>query len=356
MAVVVQYPTSIYLDRVIQDYLVQKENLKGVREVMPFEEQEGQLVEWDVLDNLQGLTAAHKLGTDPVIGQRRGSVTRRYDPLYWKQTELIREDELLKRRQLGTLGNVINIDAMVTMLATDGVDLDYLRAEYLVWLSLTNLGFTIVIGGIVFTETFPFQTFTAAVPWSNFATATPAANFNSLKPLARGTGGTLQGAKAYMNSTTCSNLLQNNNANDLFGLRGPGFATQTFSLERVNELLKSRNLPELVEYDEGYYDQNGVFQTFIPDNKVVIKLRRPAGRFQEPGNIALVPSLHKIVNGQPKGGMFQRFTVNDRPAMGTVTIDLEDLGANANPRMGVFHGWYGGPLARRPKSFIIMSV
>lgn len=356
---VVQFPTNVSLDRVIQEYMVQKDELIGIKEVMPFEDQETQIVEWDVLDNLKGLTAAHTLGADPVMGQRRGSRTRRYDPLFWKQQELIREDEILRRRQLGTLGNVVNIDSLVTRAAVDGIDLDYLRAEFLVWLSLANNGFTVNNNGVVVTETFAFQQFTAAVPWATFATATPATNFNSLKPLARGTGGTLKGAKAYMNSTTCSNLLQNANPNDLFGLRGPSFATQTYSLEEVNKLLKSRNLPELVEYDEGYYDANGNFQTFIPDNVVVLKLRRPSGKGQEAGNIALTPSLHRIVGGKEAPGFFAKIEVNGMAgaaAMGAATIDLEALGSSANPRISVFHGWYGGPISRYQRSFIIMHV
>jgi hypothetical protein len=355
--VVVQYPTNVALDRVIQEYMVQKELLIGIKEVMPFENQATQLVEWDLLDNLQGMTASHNVGTDPVLGQRRGSSTLRYAPLYFKQQELIREDEILQRRQLGTLGNVVNIDNLVTRVAVDGIDLDYLRAEYLVWLSLCNFGFTINNNGVIQTETFAFQSFTSAVSWATYATATPSADFNSLKPLARGTGGTLKGAKAYMNSTTASNLLQNDNPADLYGLKGPNFATQTFSIEKVNELLTARSLPTLEEYDEGFYPiGSNDFQTFIPDNFVVVKLRRPASQAQQPGNIALTPSVHRIVNGKEAPGFFSKLEVNGRAAMGSVTIDLEELGSSANPRIGVFHGWYGGPISRLPRSYIIMNV
>src|SRR5262249_18359917 len=111
-------------------------------------------------------------------------------------------------------------------------------------------------------------------PWATFATATPLMDFRNVKLYARGYSMTFgAGSKAYMNQGTTNVMLANTNAQDLYGRRSQGLSTLN-TLALVNELFTGEGLPNVVPYDEGYYDESGTFQLFIPNNKVVVVAKR----------------------------------------------------------------------------------
>ncbi len=352
MGLTFTYPTNVALDMVIQEYVIDTSMFKGLQ-LLPVEEAMTQKVQWDELDNERGMTAPHLLGTDPRIDLRPGSKLREYEPIPFKESDLVKEDELLRARQLGTLGGVININAIVARLAKARMDKTRIRQEWTVWNALRGQ-LTINENNVFVSETFPVQQYTPLVAWNNFANAAPIKDFNAIKLLYRGTGATIQGAMAYINQTTCNWLLENQNPNDLKGFQNSNYLNLTFSLEETNKILAARGLPMLMVYDEGYYDEAGIFRTFIEDGDVHIIGKRPLG--QAVGNWISTPTLHRVKNGMPAPGFFEILEVNGMPSSGATTISLADLGAGKNPKFELTGGIYGGPVLRFGRSVIRMDV
>jgi len=346
------FPSNLELDIVTQQYVIRREGMVGVG-LMPFQDYFHERVQWDELDFEKGLTPPHAMDADPYVQKRPGSTLREYTGIPFKAAELIKESELLRSRQMGTLGNMINLDAIVTRRMTARIDKDYLTAEYLRWLALTG-SMALNQNGVIVNETFPIQTFTSVVHWALPATSTPLHDFDAIKLLFRGTGASAQGARAFMNQTTANQLLENSNAADISGFRSQNFLSLTFSIEEANRIMGARGLPSLEVYDEGYYDANGTFQTFIPDATVIVVGKRPSG--ERIGELALVPSFHRTINGAPAPGFFSLLTINGQPNVGAGSVSVPQLGASGNPKLEITTGFYGGPLMFYPKSVVKMAV
>ncbi len=292
------------------------------------------------------------MGTDPKIGIRPGSVLKEYEPFYFKEADLIKEDEILRARELGTLGGVVNLDAQIARTMKARVDRNFLRAEWLTWGMLTG-SIALNDDNVKASETFPIQTAQTDIPFSNHDQAKPLAFFNSIRLKFRGTGAGAQGATAFMNQTTCNDILENANDKDIHGFRAQNFATLTYDLEQVNKILQTRGLPTIEIYDEGYYDDAGQFQLFIPNGTVVVVGKRPAGEVV--GNFGLTPSLHNENGGMPAPGFFSFILVNGDANPGA-QASMGMLGASGNPKIEIIGGMYGGPVLWYPRSVIACDV
>lgn len=346
------YPTNLELTQVIQEYQIDAAGFKGA-EILPDEETMSQRVQWDEMDNERGMTAAHVMGTDPKIDLRPGSKVREYTPIAFKETDLVKEDEILRSRELGTLGNVVSLSGIIARIAKARKDKTWIRKETLRWDTLRGR-IQLNENGVFVDETFPVQQYQSTIAWSNLTTATPLRDFNAVKLLFRGTGATIAGAKAYINQTTANWILENQNPNDLKGFQNSNFVQLPYSIEEANKVLSSRGLPTLEIYDDGYFDINGVFQTFIKDGDVHIVGKRPAG--QKVGGWMSTASLHRNVNGMPAPGYFSIIEVNGQPSTGATTISTANLGASKNPKFDITGGEYGGTIMRFGRSVIRMRT
>ena len=352
--IVFTFPRNVALDEVIQAVVRDRSKLIG-QTILPFVEKETQLVEWDEMDNEQGMTAVHTMGTDPKIATRPGSKTHQYTPMPHKEEEVIKENEILNARQLGTLGVVVNLNDYVMERFNAGVTKDWLRSEWEIWQALRGR-LLIDENGVLIDETFPIQTFdvitdgVGGVAYTNLENATPLADNDKIKLMFRNTGATAQGAKEYMNQTTLNSYLENKNTGDIRGFN-EGFRAITFDLAGLNKMNTSRGLPEIVPYDEGHEDKNGNFNLYIPDGESIIVGKRMLG--QNVGDYLLTPTLHRSKGGMPAPGFFAFVTINGRGnSTGMVSVSLDELGASGNPKVGVVHGFYGGPRLKYPKSII----
>ena len=352
MSLTITYPTNVALDKVVQQYVIDTSAFKGLQ-IMPVEEAMTQKVQWDELDNESGMTAPHLLGTDPRIDLRPGSRLREYTPIAFKETDLVKEDEILRARMLGTLGGVVNINTIVAQLAKSRMDKTRIRQEKTIWDALRGQ-LTINENGVFVNESFGVRQYTPLVPWSDLVNSRPLKDFNAIKLLFRGSGATDKGAIAYINQTTCNWLLENQNKDDLKGFQGSNFTQLPFSLDQINTVLTARGLPILEVYDAGYYDSDGTYHTFIADGDVHIEGKRPFG--QRVGNWISTPSLHRVVNGMPAPGFFEILEVNGMPSNGATTISLAQLGAGKNPKFELTGGIYGGPAMRYARSMVRMAT
>lgn len=347
-----KYPTNVALDMVTQEYVAQTDKLRG-EQLMPFEDTDTQTVQWDELDSERGMTAPHVMGTDPKIDTRPGSKLREFEPIPFKETDLIKENELLKERQKGTLGGVVNLNKKVGDVAKARVDKNRLRCEWTRWQAFRGQ-LNIIENGVRISETFPIQQYNPIVPWNLRDTATILRDLNSIKLMYRGTGASIQGAVAMGNSVTMATILENNNPADLKGFQGANFENSTFDLEAANRQLAKRKLVTLEENDDGYIDENGDFQTWLEDGELLIFGKRPAG--QVLGKWLMTPTLHRQKNGMPAPGMFEIIEVNGMPSNGAVTVSMGHLGMHKNPKIEITGGIYGGPVLLYPRSIIKVNA
>jgi major capsid protein E len=351
---VLRFPTNVEMDVTTQEYQRDASKLKG-QQILPMKLVQSQKVEWDEKDNVVGMTAVHTMDTDPKVRGRRGSNLKSYEPIPHKETELIKESELLKARSFGTLGGVINIDDLVMGAFSDAMSLDDVRIEWEIWQALQGQ-LNIDENGVVLSETFPIQEYTPDVPWDERADAFVLRDLNAIAQLFTPVGASAQGSIAHLNQATFNKILENTNPLDLRGFNVDNFRSAAFDLGQFNKLLEARKLPIFDVYDEGFHDDLGVFRRFIANGKVVIEGKRPPG--QRIGDYVSTPSLHRVVNGQPAPGRFAFITVNGQANdLGMVAgVSLQQVGSVGNPNIGIVHGVYGGPRLVYPRTVVKVNA
>ncbi len=345
-----RFPTNVSLQEVVQEYVTDREALLGIK-LLPPQPRDAQFIEWDELDYELGMTAPHNMNADPKIAGRPGSKTHRYAPLFFKETDVLKESDMLMPRSMGTLGGVVDVSADIARISKARVDKNFLRLEWLIWQTLKGkLQYN--ENGVVVDETFPVQTQNALVDWDEAATATPIKDFQAMALRGRGLGVSFKkGATAYMNQTTANWLVNNRNDNDLWGYRNRDSVNATYSVEDVNKILVAQGCPTVEVHDEGCYDSAANFQLSLADGEVVVVGKRAAG--EKVGDVILTPSLHHaamISQGGESRGFFSIVEVNGRPNPGAIT--LAELGGSKNPKVEITGGFYGGPRLLYPKSVI----
>ncbi len=349
------FPTAVEADVMTQAYFVEREKFIG-EEYLPFEEKTTSRVQWDDRDNARGMTAVHKMGTDPQTDAREGSRVKSYTPIPFKETDVIAEDELLQARELGTLNNTVNIDGLVAQTIRDREDKNFIRAEWARWEALRGL-LDINEKGVRVRETFPVQVYDPLVEWDNHATATPLRDMAAASQLLIGTGSSAEGAVAITRSSTFTHLLENTNDADLRSLRSEAGGSANYDLEAVNKLLTKRKQPIFRLYDEGWNDGDAEvaeWNFFVHEGDIHIIGKRPKN--QKVGAVAMTPTLHRIKNGQPAPGMFSIIEVNGQGAAGMMQFDLAQVGLHKNPKLEITGGFYGGPFLRYARSVIRMRA
>lgn len=345
------FPTNFQLDLLEQEIVIDPAAFIGIGRLAPVREFLTQRVQWEQIDSERGMTAPHNMETDPRIDKRPGSVLREYDPIAFKESDLVKEKELLRAREIGTISNVVSLDRLIARIVSARKLKTWVRMETCVWAMLGG-ALAIDENGVKVSEVFPVQTFATTVPWATHATATPLLDLMTACLQFRGTGASGQGGVVYANQTDLNHLLQNKNDDDLWGFRGTNFVSQTYSLQQVNDILSARGLPTIELYDQGYIAANGTWTPFIPNGHPIL-LGRRVQKNQVIANFATTPSMHRRVNGIWAPGYFSILEVNGGPNTGSVA---EGLGDAANPNLKVTGGIYGGPILWYPLSVIAMDV
>lgn len=352
MGLTLSYPTNHQLDTVVQEYVVQTENFRGV-EILPENEAMTQKVRWDEKDRDRGMTAPHVMGTDTKIDKRPGSKTREYEPIPFKESDVMKENEILRARELGTLNQTIDLNRAVGEMVKSRMDKTKIRMEWLRWQTLRG-EINVSENGVKVNESFPVQNYTVVNDWNDLENATPLKDLNQIKLMFRGTGASAKGAKIWLNQTTANWLLENQNPDDLKGFQNSNYLNLAFSIEEVNKILTARSLPTIEVYDEFAVDEDDNEELFIPDAEIIVVGARPGG--QKVGDVCLTPSLHRQKGGLPAPGYFSILEVNGKPTTGSMTVTLAELGAGSNPSFKTTGGVYGGTRLIYPRSVIRSQV
>jgi hypothetical protein len=210
------------------------------------------------------------------------------------------------------------------------------RIKYIGWKLVTTGAYSVSgPNGIIHADSYTLQTL-AGSDWSVPNTASPLGDFRAAQLKGRGKGVSFGAqAKAYMNRVTFNRQIANTNANDLAGKRTSGLGT-VLSLKDTNAVQQGEDLPEVVVHDEGYLDDSGTFQTWIPDDVVVIVGRRLNG-----AAIADYCMTRNANNPNAAPGSYTK--VDDDPKRVPRTIYVHD-------------GHNGGPRVYFPSAIVVMSV
>lgn len=333
------YPTGAELKEIGQIKMPNLMQDRAIFDILPMVEVDQAFLMWEQMDNFVGLMQVRGYNGQPGRVKKTGANRYLVEPGVYGEFEYIDEKELTLRRQYGTFNQPIDVSDL-TVIAQNKIRNRLIdRMEWIGWTLLATGTFSVPAptGGIAHTDSFTLTQFTSAVPWATAATATPLADLRAVQLLSRGISVNLGGAaKAYANTVTVNKMLSNINNADLYGRRVTGLATAN-NLAGVNSLYTGDNLPTLVQYDNGYLDDLGVFHPFIPDNTVIVVGQRPGG--QNVGDFAMT-----------------RNATNPGMAPGIYSM-IVDNAADGPPRsLQVHEGFNGGPRIYYPSSVVVMHV
>jgi hypothetical protein len=330
------FPTSAELKEVEQEKLPRLLEHRPVFQIMPIQEVDAHLLEWEQEDSWTGLQQLRGLG-GPFQRVEKGAV-RRYMVIPGVYGEFLDLDEieLTTLRQFGSWDRPADLSALVMRAQDRLLERRLDRIEQIAW-ELLSTGSYSVPGdsGIEHRDSFDLQTETAAAPWSSAATATPLSDLREVQLQARGKGvsfGTQ--ATAWMNQVTFNRLISNTNADDLGGRRLAGMAPVN-GRDDLNRLLAGENLPAVRVYDEGYLDDNGDFAPFIVDDVVIVTGHRPTGV-----PIADYALTRNANNPGLAPGAFTEVRVQEEPPK----------------RVTIYDGHNGGPRVYFPSAVVVLSV
>lgn len=297
-------------------------------------------IEYDVLSASTGMTKAHNVGTDPKVVKLPGQTLKRMGTGYWKETYRINEAELLYTRQAGTINQRAGRD-LVLKRALEFDDRLETRLEWLRWQPPVAGQLVVDENGVKYTVDYGMPA--ANKPelvgndlWSAKDTADPITNITTWLMLYRGTGA--RGVEAYFNMNVAGYLAKNAVIREL--LKQTQYA-MNLSADNIDKALKLL-FPKLdfTMYDEGYVDDNGNFQPFIPDDRFVI---RGQGQTNElVMDFASTISLHNGTLENPQPGKF--------------AVIEDESAKQKNPHIDITVGIYGLPRLFHPNWIISAKV
>lgn len=334
------FPTQVELRSIAQLKLPRMMENRVVFEAgfFPIRNIDSWLLEWEQLDNYTGLQQARGLNGRPSQVRPMGGVRFQLEPGVYGEFEPIDEREITTRRPWGQFTGSVNIQDLVVTKQERLLQRRLDRIELIIWTLMLTGTFSVPApnGAIVHVDSFPTQTFAASVPWATPATSTPLQDLRTVKLKSRGYSVSFgAGSRMYMNQVTANQFLNNANPLDLYGRRTSGLATVN-NPNDLSSLLVGDDLPTPTVYDEGYFDDNGVYQLYIPNNKfVLIGARR---------------------DGQPVGEYrMVRNANNPGLAPGPYTKVIDDE-RNVPRTVEVHDGHNGGPVLYFPSAIVVGTV
>jgi len=279
------FPTSIELHEIEQ--IIAPRMMAGRRgiELLPPTSSNSHIVEWEQKDVYGGMQQLRGLNGDPRKVPKTGGKRFMFAPGVYGEFEPIDEMEITKRRQWGSLNQMIKVDDLVRDAQEKLLVRRLNRIEYINWQLFLYGTFNVptpaegaIPGGAVYRGSYATQTYASGISWVNHATSTPLADLRAMALLGRGKGVSFgPQATLLINQTTANHLLANTNPADLGAYRNFN-AIQLDSVGGVNILLGTAGVPKIEVYDEGdFLQQGGPWTLYIPDLKGVLFGKRPSG-------------------------------------------------------------------------------
>lgn len=330
------FPSNAKLKEIEQELMPILTEDDELLKLFPVATEDADTIKWEQADNFFGLQEVRGIDGQPSRVARTGFKAYQMEPGYYGEFIEITEKEITERRQPGTLGDTIDLSDLVYKrqehLLSRRIDRQRkMIADLIVAGKFTS---TNALGQIIHTDEYKIKTFSAGTAWSTLATSTPLADIRAACIAAKlGQSAVFnQKARIFMNSTTLSYMLNNTNSADIGGKRQAGGATFN-SVVDINRILADNDLPQIVEYHEGWSANGSSYSTFIPNGKAVIIGARKTG--------VPVGRLTMTRNANNSGAA---------PGPYTMVWDSASAGNNPVPRKIQVHDgfnggielWYGG--------------
>lgn len=332
------FPTATQLQLVAQELVPRLMEGRPIFDIFPTRNVDEHLLEWEQRDNYQGLQQIRGLNGQPNRVKDIGGKRYQMQPGVYGEFGLIDEKQLVMRRQWATFDRPIDISDLVREKQDHLLGRRLDRIEKIGWDLAIAGTFSVADGpNVLQTDSYTTQTFSAIVPWGTAATSTPLADLRTVQLKSRGYSVNFGAAsKLYMNRTTWNQMLSNTNASDLGG-RKTAFGASVNGPAAVNQILAAEDLPEIAIYDEGYYDDAGVFQLFVPNNRALLVGKRrdndPVGEYR-----------------------FTRNANNADLGPGPYTLVIDNVGKEVPRTIQVHDGHNGGPVLFHPAALLVMTV
>lgn len=329
------YPTAIALRMVAQENAPRLRAGRVIFDIMPLVETNDDLLAYEQKDNYMGLQQVRGLNGEPSRVKHTGGKRYLAEPGYYGEFEMIDEREITRRRPFGSIDGQVNVSDLVVERQDKLQVRELDRQELIGWSALQGT-FSVSEGAsVLHTDSWSPQTFSAGVTWATSATATPLADLRAIQLKSRGYGVNFGAqSRLYMNRSTFNAMLANTNTADIGGRRTVGLASIN-GPDDMNMLLARDDLPTIVIYDQGYYDETGTFQLFVPNNKIILVGVRTDGD----------PIMEYRLT---------RNASNPNQAPGSYTMTIE---SERPPKtMEVHRGHNGGPVILHPSAIVIGTV
>jgi hypothetical protein len=337
MAIELSYPTNaelLEIDPEVMAATLDGDPLIGPGGLFPVEDSDSDKVVWEQRDNYRGRAQWRGLNSESKRVPAVGSARYEMEPGYYGEHMQIDEREILRRAAPATWAMPIPVDDLVMERERQLVHRGTVLMKYVIS-QLVTAGRYVIFdqdGSIGHADAFDIQVYSA--------TARPLYDFRQIPILARGRGSMFgAGATALMNWQTWTYLISNTNSNDLRGERLDAQRSAQ-SLADVNTILTRSGLPTIAIYEDGYYDDNGVWTLYIPDNVVVLVGQRP--------NRQSVGTWRRTRNLAAPGGR--------GVSVETIRLGFQGTNSMAPPRIYVERLFNGGPTVWYPGSFFVMYV
>lgn len=332
------YPTNRELMAIEQKQLPTLTASNPIFSIFPEVSKDTHLLEWEQLDNYQGMQQVRGLNGKPPRVNPIGQKKFRMSPGVYGEHMTVDEEEMTVRRQFASTGAPIDVSDLVVQRGNQLLHRQLKRQAWIGWQLLVNGVFSVtdLKGAVLHADSYTQRIYTAPVPWGTLATAAPLFDLRQLKPLQRGFAISFgRASTAYANSGTVTNLLLNNNPADLGGKRIAGGSTFN-SLPEVNAIMNQNDLPQIAEWDGTWEDEAGGVNLDIPNNTVVVKGVRVDGA-----------AIGNWVN--------TRCAVNPGMAPGKYYEVFEPFQA-IPPTVEVHRGQNGGIALYFPSAVVVMKV
>ena len=330
------FPTAAELREIEQVKLPKLTMDDPIFQIMPIRNVDNFIVMWEQKDNFVGLQGLRGLDGRPARVNAVGAKRYQMTPGVYGEFSDIREEELTIRRQMGSFGTPIDLSDLVMERQDQLLGRRVDRIRQIGWDVVQGRFSVSGQGGLIHADAYPVARYTASVVWATRATATPLQDFRNIQLFEEGRSTSFgSNAKAYMNRRTFNDMVANLNANDLAGRRVTGLLS-VLNPEEINRILLGEGLPQVVIYNDGYFNEAGTWTPFIPNNRVVVVASRPNGTIAE----------YQMV----------RNATNPNMEPGAYTRVIDTVEREVPRRVEVHDGHNGGPALFYPGDIVNMTV
>ena len=343
------YPDSFVLTRISQNLQIKATLEDPIFKILPLKNVNAAKLRWLLRDNFRGLMQIRGMGGEPTRRNKTGQTMFEENPGVFGEYMTIDEMEMTNRAAwtlpsnegMSDFATPADISGLVVTAHEELKIAEIQRIRQMAWGYCINHTLTLPLpdGGAGLNISYSGQTLTlaGAALFSAPTTSTPLAVLRSLQPT-YGFGTSTEfkgGATAWMNTATKNNIMQNANSADLFGRRLSNGATVN-DVSGFNQILLDNDVPKIMTYDQGYIDDTGTFNLYLPTNTILVVGQRPDG--ETPGVFQMTRNMNN-----PNGAPGPYALVEDFTSGPAKTVP---------PKIVVHDGFSGGPVIERPSQMI----